>query len=79
MFNLSKYVNIPVFIVSFAVGIFFVYTTLGDTRTIYIYPTPENTELMLYRDKASQCFAFEQKLVKCPSNPMDIAKIPTQG
>jgi hypothetical protein len=79
MFNLSKYINIQVFIVSFAVGIFFVYTTLGDTRVIYIYPTPENTELMLYRDKASQCFAFEQKLVKCPLNPMDITKIPAQG
>jgi hypothetical protein len=48
-------------------------------RTIYIYPSPENADLMIYRDKASQCFAFEQKLVTCPVNPMEIAKIPTQG
>lgn len=79
MFNLTKYISIPVFIISFAIGIFIVYTTLGDMRTIYIYPSPENADLMIYRDKASQCFAFEQKLVTCPVNPMEIAKIPTQG
>ena len=79
MFSLTKYISIPVFIISFAIGIFIVYTTLGDMRTIYIYPSPENADLMIYRDKASQCFAFEQKLVTCPANPMEIAKIPTQG
>ena len=79
MFSLTKYISIPVFIISFAIGIFIVYTTLGDMRTIYIYPSPENADLMIYRDKASQCFAFEQKLVNCPANPMEIAKIPTQG
>ena len=79
MFKITKYVSLPIFIMSFAIGIFFVCMTLGDTRTIYIYPTPENAELMTYRDKASQCFAFEQKHVTCPTNPMDISKIPTQG
>jgi len=71
--------NIPVFVISFAIGIFMVYATLDETRTIYIYPTPENVELMLYRDKASQCFAFEQTAVTCPTNPMQIEKLPTQG
>jgi hypothetical protein len=79
MIQLTKYINVPVFIISFAIGLFFVYATVGDMRTIYIYPSPENAELMLYRDKASQCFAFEQKEVECPVNPMEIAKIPTQG
>jgi len=79
MFQITKYVSLPIFIISFAIGIFFVYTTLGDSRKIYIYPTPENTDLMTYRDKASQCFAFEQKSVTCPTNPMEISKIPTQG
>ena len=26
-----------------------------------------------------QCFAFEQKEVPCPSNPLEISKIPVQG
>ena len=79
MIQLAKYINLPVFIISFAIGIFFVYIMLGDMRTIYIYPSPENSELMIYRDKASQCFAFEQKTVECPMNPMDISRIPTQS
>ena len=79
MIQLTKYINVPVFIISFAIGLFFVYATVGDMRTIYIYPSPENTELMIYSDKASQCFAFEQKEVGCPVNPMEIAKIPTQS
>jgi hypothetical protein len=53
--------------------------TTDTNRTIYIYPTPENVELMLYKDKANQCFAFEQKEVSCPRNPMNIEKIPIQA
>ena len=53
--------------------------TTDSNRTIYIYPTPENVELMLYKDKANQCFAFEQNEVSCPRNPMNIEKIPIQA
>lgn len=79
MFKISKYINIPVFIISFTIGLFVVYMTAMDTKTIYVYPTPENQELMLYRDKANQCFAFEQTEVPCPANPLEISKIPIQG
>jgi len=79
MVKLTKYISIPIFIMSLAIGIFIVYMTTDETRTIYIYPTPENVELMLYRDKADQCFAFEQKEVSCPRNPMNIEKIPIQS
>ena len=54
MVKLTKYISIPIFIMSLAIGIFIVYMTTDETRTIYIYPTPENVELMLYKDKADQ-------------------------
>jgi len=79
MVKLTKYISIRIFMISLAIGIFVVYLTTDTTRTIYIYPTPENVELMLYRDKADQCFAFEQEEVSCPRNPMNIEKIPIQG
>lgn len=79
MFKISKYIDIPVFIISFAIGIFVVYMTAMDNRIVHIYPTPENEELMLYRDKANQCFAFQHNEVPCPKNPSEIAKIPVQG
>lgn len=79
MFKISKYINIPIFIVSFALGLLVVYMTAVDNHIVYVYPTPENEELMLYKDKADQCFAFEHKEVPCPSNPLQISKIPVQG
>jgi hypothetical protein len=60
-----KYINISVFFVSLAFGIFAVYITTND-RVIYVYPTPENIDQLLYRDKTDACFKFEKKETKCP-------------
>jgi len=79
MLNLVKFINVPVFLISLAIGIFVVYTTLGDSRKIYVYPTPENVDLIQYRDKTGICFGFEQKEVVCPKDESKIAKIPAQG
>jgi hypothetical protein len=79
MVNLLKYVNIPVFLISFAIGIFVVYVTLGDSRKIYVYPTPENIDLIQYRDKTNTCFGVIQEEIPCPTNETEISKIPAQG
>jgi hypothetical protein len=77
---LSKYVNIYVFLISFAVGMFVVYTTLNDEqRKIYVYPTPENVDLILYRDKANTCFGFKEKEVQCPTDESKITKTVAQA
>jgi hypothetical protein len=52
---------------------------LPDTRKIYVYPSPENIDILLYRDKAGQCFKFDQKEVACPTNENEITKIPVQS
>ena len=74
-----KYVNIPVFIVSLAIGIFIVYVSTSETRTISVYPTPENIDLIQYRDKANNCFSIQHEEVKCPTNEADISKVPVQN
>lgn len=76
--NLLKYINIPVFIISLALGIFCVYITTSNDRRILVYPTHENAHLLQYRDKANNCFAVTEKEVKCPTNPNQISKIPPQ-
>jgi hypothetical protein len=78
MLNLLKYINIPVFIVSLALGIFFVYITTSENRTILVYPTHENAHLLQYRDKANNCFAVTETEVTCPSNSNQISTIPAQ-
>lgn len=76
---LLKYINIPLFIVSFFVGLFFVYITMPDMRKIYVYPTPENADSIQYRDKTGNCFSVKQTETKCPTNIEDISRIPSQA
>lgn len=76
--NLFKYINIPVFLISLAFGLFAVYITMPDTRKIYVYPTPENVALLQYKDKTDTCFSFKQTEVTCPKNENDISKVPVQ-
>ena len=77
--GLFKYINLYVFIVSLAFGIFAVYITIPETRKIYVYPTPENIELLQYRDKTNTCFSVKQQPIKCPKNESEISKIPAQS
>ena len=46
-----KYLDIRIFIISFAVGMFFVYMTAPKLHTILVYPHPDNEEQILYKDK----------------------------
>jgi len=74
-----NYISFPVFIISFAIGIFFVYIWGADTKTIYIYPTPENVDKVLFKDKAKNCFYFEEEVVECPKDKSKISSIPIQN
>jgi hypothetical protein len=77
--NLFKFINIPIFLLSLVFGLFAVYITMPDTRTILVYPTPENIDLIQYRDKTGSCFHYKQNEIDCPTNASDISKIPTQS
>ena len=77
--GLFKYINMPVFIISLVLGLLAVYYTMPDTRKIYVYPTPENIDILQYKDKTNTCFSLKQTEVKCPINEKEIAKIPVQN
>ena len=77
--NLFKYVRLDVFILSLAFGLFAVYITMPDTRKIYVYPTPENADILQYKDKTDTCFTFKQTEVTCPTNKSEISKVPMQS
>lgn len=74
-----KYINFPVFILSLVIGLFAVYITLPDSRKIYVFPTPDNIDVLQYRDKTNTCFSLSQKEVTCPKNESEISRIPAQG
>lgn len=72
-----KYINIPIFILSLAIGIFFVYIYQFDNRIIYVYPKPDNADYIQYKDSAGTCFNVKQNTIKCPIDN-EISKIPAQ-
>ena len=76
---LLNYISIPIFLISFSIGLFFIYILGPEINTIYIYPSPENVDKILFKDKADNCFYFEETFVKCPNNESLISKIPIQS
>jgi hypothetical protein len=75
---LLNYISIPVFLVSFAIGLFFVYILGPEMKTVFIYPSPENVDKVLFKDKADNCFSFKEEVVDCPKDESLISKIPMQ-
>ena len=74
----SNYISLPVFLVSFAVGLFFVYVIGPEYKNIYIYPSPQNYMKTQYKDNANQCFEFTPKETTCPINPFSVKTVPIQ-
>lgn len=73
-----KFLNIPLFIISLAVGFFFVYLYNPDKKVIYVYPTPDNIDKVQYTDNAQNCFIFKQTEINCPSKQEDITNYDIQ-
>lgn len=75
---LSRFVDMKILLISLVIGLFAVYLTMPDQRQIYVYPTPENADLIQYKDQTDTCFSVKQTEVACPANKNDISKIPVQ-
>lgn len=77
--TLGKFLNIQLFLVSFAIGVFAVYIfNNNDKRKIMVHPTPDNINQIQYKDESNNCFQFKQSEVTCPKEGMEINKIPIQ-
>jgi hypothetical protein len=78
-FGLFKFINIPVFILSLAIGLFVIYVYVPTQRKVMVYPTPENVDSIQYKDATGTCFAVKHETVKCPKDESLISKIPAQN
>ena len=77
-YKLMKYIAPLYFIVSLAIGLFFVYITAAPPNVIIVYPTPHNYDQYQYEDNANNCFTIKQSEIPCPENEKDMFVVPIQ-
>ncbi len=70
-------INIFVFIIAFAFGLFLVYISTPKPTVIVKYPTPENQDL-IFEDDGKNCYKFNITEINCPSDKSKIESIPIE-
>lgn len=54
------------FLISFAIGILFVYILAPKPEVIFKFPTPYNAGSVLYKDKNDTCYVYKSNKEECP-------------
>ena len=75
--KIFKIINIQLFLISLFIGLIFMYFD-NEKKTIYVYPTPSNVDIIEFKDKADNCFEYSMEKISCPSNKSQINNIPIQ-
>lgn len=75
---LFDYINFKIFLISLAVGLFFVYIIDVPKKVIYLSPNIDNIDKVNYKDDSDNCYKYKAIQVKCPSNPSKIEKVKIQ-
>jgi hypothetical protein len=57
--------NYPVFLLSFAIGIFIVYISSPTKKVVIKYPTPHTSMEDQYKDDSGNCYTYKAKEVEC--------------
>ncbi len=73
--KISKYINIRVFLISFAVGLLYIYLSDDYKKVVVVYPTPMNLDKHTYVDNANNCFKYNLKEDTCSSNKDDYVTV----
>lgn len=62
-----KFINFPAFILSFIVGLLFVYLLGSDKATVYMLPSPDTIDTTVYKNVGTgQCYALKAREAACP-------------
>ncbi len=67
MYRMNKYFrfNILAFCIAFVVGLIFVYIDSPKQREVIKYPTPYNSNKLVYRSTSENCYKIKAEEVKC--------------
>lgn len=72
---ISKYLNFTAFLISFAIGVLYIYLTDDYKKVIVVYPTPMNKDNQVFIDKSNNCFKYNLEETACSSNNDDYVTV----
>ena len=75
---MSINLNTKYFLISFSLGILFVYLFTPQPRVIIKFPTPDNAGKIIYKDNNDVCYKYKATEVQCPLDKSLINKLPIQ-
>jgi len=62
--------NFVTFTLAFIFGIIYIFISTPKPRTIIKYPTPYNSDKLIYKSDNGDCYKFKSDLVKCGDNSL---------
>ena len=62
---IGKYIKLEAFIISFAIGILYVYLVQPKKEVVYRFPNPNNIDKLVYTDKNETCYKYDVKEKNC--------------
>jgi hypothetical protein len=73
--SISKYINISVFLITFLLGLLYIYY-IDYNRRVIVYPNRYNIDKIEYKDEAENCFGYKVQEINCPSDKSKIEIVP---
>lgn len=67
-----KLINFKVFILSFLVGIMWIYFSAPEAKKVTVYTTADNSHLFQFNDNINNCFQLKRHVVKCSNDSEEI-------
>ena len=67
-----KLLNLTYFLCALTIGLFLNYIHSPEQKVIYVYPTPDNSKKILYKDQIGNCYKTSARVVKCSDSAKSI-------
>ena len=68
MKNILNRVNVPVFLISFVIGIFLTYLFTPMPKVVFKYPKPDEVDNYTFKDDSGTCYKYAAQETSCPSD-----------
>jgi hypothetical protein len=60
--------NAVYLIISFCIGIGYIYIITPPPTVVMKFPSPHNTSSLIYKDKSNACYKYKHNKVSCEAN-----------